>query len=103
MLFRSPDSEVKASACYAGDLGSIPGLGRSPGIEPRSPTLRADALPSEPPGIGCCQIYIVNFHFVAVPLYIVMTDTKSEYFEPLLLEKQHDFNSWVTICNIFVN
>ena len=26
-----PDSEVKASACNAGDLGSILGLGRSPG------------------------------------------------------------------------
>ena len=26
-------SEVKASACNAGDLGSIPGLGRSPGKE----------------------------------------------------------------------
>ena len=26
-------SEVKASACNAGDLGSIPGLGRSPGEE----------------------------------------------------------------------
>ena len=26
-------SEVKASACIAGDLGSIPGLGRSPGEE----------------------------------------------------------------------
>ena len=25
------DSEVKASACNAGDLGSIPGWGRSPG------------------------------------------------------------------------
>ena len=24
-------SEVKASACNAGDMGSIPGLGRSPG------------------------------------------------------------------------
>ena len=24
-------SDVKASACNAGDLGSIPGLGRSPG------------------------------------------------------------------------
>ena len=26
-------SEVKASACYAGDLGLIPGSGRSPGEE----------------------------------------------------------------------
>ena len=30
--FLSPGgSEVKASACKVGDLGSIPGLGRSPG------------------------------------------------------------------------
>ena len=27
-----------------------PGVLPDPGIEPRSPTLRADALPSEPPG-----------------------------------------------------
>ena len=26
-----PGSDDKASACNAGDLGSIPGLGRSPG------------------------------------------------------------------------
>ena len=25
-------SEVKASVCHVGDLGSIPGLGRSPGV-----------------------------------------------------------------------
>ena len=30
-------SEVKASACIAGDLGSIPGLGRSPGKENGNP------------------------------------------------------------------
>ena len=30
-------SEVKASACNAGDLGSIPGLGRSPGEENGNP------------------------------------------------------------------
>ena len=29
--FESSGSEVKASACNAGDLGSIPGSGRSPG------------------------------------------------------------------------
>ena len=31
MLFTPGGSEVKASACNAGDRGSIPGLGRSPG------------------------------------------------------------------------
>jgi len=30
-LNNAGDSEVKASACNAGDLGSIPGSGRSPG------------------------------------------------------------------------
>ena len=89
--------------CWSGLPFPSPGDLPDPGIEPRSSALRADALLSEPPGIGCCQIHIVNFHFVAAPLYIVTTDTKSEYFEPLLLEKQQDFNSWVTICNIFVN
>ena len=30
-------SEVKASACNAGELGSIPGLGRAPGEENGNP------------------------------------------------------------------
>ena len=33
----SGDSEVKASACNVGDLGSIPELGRSPGEGNGSP------------------------------------------------------------------
>ena len=51
MLFPG-GSEVKASASNEGDLGSIPESGGSPGegIEPRSPSLEADALTSEPPG-----------------------------------------------------
>ena len=31
IYYLARDSEVKASACNAGDLGLIPGLGRSPG------------------------------------------------------------------------
>ena len=31
-------SECKESACYAGDLGSFPGLGRSPGEGNGNPT-----------------------------------------------------------------
>ena len=31
MMFFLGGSDVKESACNAGDLGSIPGLGRSPG------------------------------------------------------------------------
>ena len=33
------DSAGKESVCKAGDLGSIPGLGRSPGERERIPTL----------------------------------------------------------------
>ena len=37
-LYDFPDSSVgKESACNAGDLGSIPGLGKSPGEEKGNP------------------------------------------------------------------
>ena len=41
-------SEVKASACNAGDLGSIPGSGRSPWRRNWQPT--PPFLPGESPG-----------------------------------------------------
>ena len=43
-------------------MGNFPSPGdlSNPGIEPRSPTLQADALPSEPPGetLMCGYVYI---------------------------------------------
>ena len=36
-VFRDRGSEGKTSACNAGDLGSIPGWGRSPGEENGNP------------------------------------------------------------------
>ena len=39
-----------------------PGDLPNPGIEPESPALQADALPSEPPGIGQRQIlYVITY------------------------------------------
>ena len=35
---------------------------RNPGIEPRSPSLRADALPSEPPGNGNNPVWTLPFN-----------------------------------------
>ena len=45
-------SEVKVSACNAGDLGSIPGLGRSPGERNGNPlSILAWRIPwTEEPG-----------------------------------------------------
>ena len=36
-----------------------PGDLPNPGIEPRSPTLQADALPSEPPGDQWFKLYLI--------------------------------------------
>ena len=43
-------SEGKASACKAGDLGSIPGSGRSPGVATHSSTLAWKIPQTEKPG-----------------------------------------------------
>ena len=37
-------------------LGDLP----HPGIEPRSPALKADALPSEPPGKSTCKVTLAQ-------------------------------------------
>ena len=47
------DSDCKESTCSAGDLGSIPGLGRSPGGGHGNPLQYF--LPSEPPGEPALQ------------------------------------------------
>ena len=41
-----------------------------PGIEPRSPTLRADAFPSEPPGEPCCYTAETNQPCEAIIIHL---------------------------------
>ena len=45
-----PSMGFSRQECWSGLTFPSPGDVPDPGIEPRSPTLRADALPSEPPG-----------------------------------------------------
>ena len=47
-----------------GDHRGLPGNLPNPGVEPRSPTLQADSLPSEPPEMPC-----------AVPSLSVVSDS----------------------------
>ena len=62
-------SEVKASASNAGDLGSIPGLGRSPGEGNGNPLLYSclenpmdgGALRATVPGVAKSQTRLSNF------------------------------------------
>ena len=45
-----PSMGFSRQECWSGLLFPSPGDLPNPGIEPGSPTLQADALPSEPPG-----------------------------------------------------
>ena len=45
-----PSMEFSGQECWSGLPFPSPGDLPDPGIEPRSPTLQADTLPSEPPG-----------------------------------------------------
>ena len=51
------DSDGKESACNAGDLGSIPGLGRSPGGENGNP-IQYSCL-ENPHGQRSLAVYII--------------------------------------------
>ena len=72
-------SEVKASACNAGDLGSIPGSGRSPGEGNGNP-LQYSCLenPMEEPGglqsMGSQRVGLSDFTFT---LYIILAYERS--------------------------
>ena len=56
-----PSMEFSRQEYWSGLPFSSPGDLPNPGIEPRSPALQADALPSEPPGI--LSKYIVKYNF----------------------------------------
>ena len=59
-------SEVKASACNAGDLGSIPGLGRSPGEGKGYPLWYSGleySMDCIVHGVPMRPIGLSNFHF----------------------------------------
>ena len=65
-------SEVKASACKVGDLGSIPGLGRSPGERNGNPLqysclenpMDRGAWWATVHGVAKSQTQLSHFHFL---------------------------------------
>ena len=62
----SPSMGFSRQECWCGVPFPSPGDLPDPGIEPWSPALRADALPSEPPGKP--KICIILYIFVLVYL-----------------------------------
>ena len=73
-------SECKESACYAGDLGSIPGLGRSPGEESHYPLQYSDlenSIDCIVHGVAKSQTRLTNFHFsLYSEVYIPVVEIK---------------------------
>ena len=86
-------SAGKESACNAGDLGSIPGLGRSPGERKGSP-LQYSGLENSMDGIVHAvtksRTQLSDFH--NIPLYICTTTSLSIH---LLMNISVAFVSWL--------
>ena len=84
-------SEVKASACNVGDLGSIPGLGRSPG-EGNGKTLQYSCLVNPMDGgawwatvHGVTKSWTRLSNFIYVTYLLMYSNKFCKYLEALLL------------------
>ena len=67
-------SAGKESACNAGDLGSIPGLGKSPGEGKGYPLQYSgleNSMDSVVYGVAKSQTQLSNFHFTSLSVYRV--------------------------------
>ena len=65
-------SEVKASACNVVDLGSIPGLGRSPGEGkgyPHQYSGLKNSMDCMVIGVSKSQTQLNDFHFTSLTIY----------------------------------
>ena len=60
-----PSMGFSRQECWSGLPFPSPGDLPDPGIEPRSPALQADALPSEPPGKPLEAHTITEIYFIA--------------------------------------
>ena len=66
-------SAGKESSCNAGDLGSVPGLGRSPGEGEGYPLQYSDlenSMVCMVRGVTKSQTQLNDFHFTSLPLLI---------------------------------
>ena len=59
-----PSMGFSRQECWSGLPFPSPGDLPDPGIEPRSPALQADTLPSEPPGMGGKQKDFLSLQFL---------------------------------------
>ena len=83
-----PDNSAgKESSCHAGDLGLIPGLGRSPREGKGYPLQYSDmknSMDCVVHGVTTSQTWLSNFHFLQY-LWIFLAIISSKYFVPFSL------------------
>ena len=74
-----------------------PGDLPDPGIEPRSPALQVNSLPSEPPGK---HIYIYYTHFPSCHILVelIVFTSKARFLTP----KPHSHVSWVSMVTFIL-
>ena len=82
ILFRSAcDSAGKESACSAADLGSVPGLGRSPGEGNSYPLQNSDLENSMDCIVhGVAKSRGHDFHFTSLHFWLRLRDQASGFF-----------------------
>ena len=91
--FESSGSEVKASACNAGDLGSIPGSGRSPGEGNGNPLQYSCLENPEEPGawatvheVEKSRMQLSDFTFTFFQIQSSLVGNSSGWDSALLLQ-----------------
>ena len=75
-------SDGKESACNARDLGSIPGLGRSPGEGSCYPFQHSDLENSREcivHGVAKSQTQLTDFHFLSLSRHLLFKKKKKVY------------------------
>ena len=81
-----PSMRFSRQECWSGLPFPSPGDLPDPGIEPGSPTLQADALPSEPPGkllFSCLQMLLASAN---LRLILFSPSVKTKSLPPLALQ-----------------
>ena len=75
-----PSMGFSRQECWSGLPFPFPGHLPDPGIEPRSPALQADALPSEPPGKPV-RVYNYTQILLLLQLYDISLSTSQNFSE----------------------
>ena len=94
----TPSMGFSRQECWSGLPLPSPGDLPDPGIEPGSPALQADALPSKPPGFICIENALKKFSEALICLLINLPHCCLFFISSFCLKKWAKCWSWRLIC-----